>query len=132
MVTAGKIVVDTSIFVDYIRSKKGILPELMKLASKKQTTLYVASVVILELWAGLSMNDDDIYKKVKRLVKVAKVINLTGQLAESSGELRRKKEVIGNMDAVVAATALYLGAELATNNKKHFEKVPGLKLFKLL
>ena len=132
MVTAGKIVVDASIFVVYIRSKKGILPELMKLASKKQTTLYVASVVILELWAGLSMNDDDIYKKVKRLVKVAKVINLTGQLAESSGELRRKKEVIGNMDAVVAATALYLGAELATNNKKHFEKVPGLKLFKLL
>lgn len=35
---------------------------------------------------------------------------------------------IGQMDTLIAAHALSVGAILVTNNHKHFSKVPGLKL----
>jgi len=43
--------------------------------------------------------------------------------------LRRKRDVIGFADSIVAATTLYLDAQLATSNKKHFENVKGIRLF---
>jgi predicted nucleic acid-binding protein len=35
---------------------------------------------------------------------------------------------IGQMDALIAAHALSVGATLVTNNEKHFSRVPGLKV----
>lgn len=52
--------------------------------------------------------------------------------AEAYGTLRAKLEAkgtpIGNMDMMIAAHAISLGATLVSNNEKHFKKVPKLKL----
>jgi len=125
-----KIVLDTSVFVDYTRAKLGPLPFLINLAKQKRAILYVPSVVILELWAGASMVAQAEQRSAKKLMGGMKIVELTRQLAEKAGELSRQSRVEDFIDASVAATALYLDAELATANKKHFEKVRGLKLFK--
>ena len=42
--------------------------------------------------------------------------------------LERVGKPIGNMDLLIAAHAVSEGSTLVTNNLKHFEKVPGLKV----
>lgn len=124
-----KIVIDSSVIIDYVRAEKGIFSQLVGLARKEKAVLYVPSVVILEIWSGESMKDKSAEDLVKKLLSITKVHDLTRQLAESAGKLAREKLLDSFTDAAIAATALYLDAELATANKKHFLKVKDLKIF---
>jgi predicted nucleic acid-binding protein len=126
----NKIIVDSSIFIDYARVTKGVYPQIVERLSKKRSILYIPSSVILELWTGISMHKESERIKMKRMLKGFKIVALTRQLAEDSGDLIRSGFISGYADAVVAATALYLNAELATSNLKHFKKVKNLRIFK--
>lgn len=120
-----KVVIDTSVIVDFIRAKKGVLPVLLQ----KKNRLYIPTIVIAELWAGESVNDLDEQKLTERLLTGFKTVGLTKQIAKHTGELIRNSRVEEPADAIVAASALYLDARLATSNIKHFKKVKGLRLF---
>lgn len=126
-----KVVIDTSVFVDYTRAGIGLLLTLIKSAKSGKTILYVPSVVILEIWAGESMSGKEDEKIARRLLQSMKVLQLTRQIAEIAGRLAREKKVEDFIDAAICATTLYFGAQLATNNVKHFEKVEGLRIFKV-
>ena len=126
-----KVVVDSSVFIDYVRARKGLLPQLTDLVRRKKLILYIPTVVILELWTGLSMSEKGNERKMKRLLRPTKAFPLTRQLAEKSGQLLRDKVIEEFADSVVTATALHLDAQLATGNKRHFEKAKDLKFFKL-
>lgn len=43
--------------------------------------------------------------------------------------LRQRGQLIGDMDIVIAATAIEHNLRLITRNRKHFERVPGLRFF---
>lgn len=124
-----KIVIDTSVYIDYLRSKKGLYIDLMELGHKH--TFYTPTIVIQELWSGKSMGDPEVEKIVDRMIKPTKVIGLSKQVAKKSGDLIRKNLVSDPEDAIIAATSLLLEAFLATHNTKHFKKVKGLRLFTL-
>lgn len=126
-----KIIIDTSVIVDYIRSDGGMLPQVMQTARSKSSTLYIPTVVILELWKGSSMQKKDIETKVDRLLSVMKEVCLTKQIAKDAGKMIRIGQMDNFIDSVITASALELNASLATLNKKHFTKVKGLKLFEL-
>lgn len=124
-----KIVVDSSVFIDYVRSRKGDYIELADLSRSKKAKLYVPTIVIFELWKGKSMSDPGNQKIIRRMISATKIIPFSRQLAEQSGELVRSAIILASEDAIVAATALHLDAKLATGNKKHFEKVKDLRFF---
>ena len=126
-----KIVVDSSVFIDYTRAGLGDFFQIVSLYKVKKVQVYVSASVILELWAGESLEDKGEEAKVNRLLLPFKKVDLTKQIAKKAGVLVRSKQINGGFDAIVAATALYLDAQLATSNKKHFEKVKGLKLFEI-
>ena len=46
-------------------------------------------------------------------------------------KLRKKKQLIGDMDLLIASTALHHNLTILTNNLKHFERVEGLKIFSI-
>ena len=126
-----KVVVDTSIIIDYTRASKGSFMKLIKQSSSQKRKVYIPTVVILELWAGESVIDFEEEKKLERLIQPFKLIGLTKQIAKNADVLIRKGEMESDfIDSVIASTALYLNAELATQNVKHFKNVNGLKLFK--
>ena len=125
-----KIIVDTSVFVDHIRADKGALRELLLLQKSKKALLYIPSIVILELWRGLSMDNLNVQKSVERMLLGIRIVDLTKQLARKAGELVRNEMVVDSEDAIIAATALYLDAQLATNNRRHFQKIKNLRFFK--
>ena len=45
--------------------------------------------------------------------------------------LRKKKQLIGDMDLLIASTALHYNLTVLTNNLKHFNTVEGLKTFSI-
>jgi tRNA(fMet)-specific endonuclease VapC len=44
------------------------------------------------------------------------------------GRLRASGMLIGDVDLFIAATALQHGVTLLTNNRRHFERIPGLRI----
>lgn len=124
-----KIVIDTSVFIDYSRASKGMYQELIDGAVEDKYDLYIPTVIFLEFWSGREMNNKINIFHADKLFLGINIINLTEDIAKKAGELIRNDE-IGGFDAIIAASALEIGASVATSNKKHFSKIKNLKLFK--
>ena len=50
------------------------------------------------------------------------------EFAYLRGNLRAQGMLIGDLDMLIAATALHHNLILLTNNRSHFQRVPGLTL----
>lgn len=121
-----KVVLDTSVIIDFTRANKGDLLSLIK----SQSQLYIPMVVISELWAGKSMNDTNEAKNVETLIEGFSKIDLDEESAKIVGKILRNNNTVGVVDAIVATCAIKLDAYLATNNIKYFSKIKNLKLWK--
>lgn len=122
------VVVDTSIIIEYLRAQKGNLPLLLHLQSQNQLTLVLPTVAVAELWTGTSMSVNKVESRITQLIQQFHVIPLDIPIAILAGELSRAKYLSG-FDSVIAATALYHQAQIATLNNKHFSAIPNLKLW---
>lgn len=122
-----KIVVDTSVIIDGIRRGDGWWFDLQDKAIRGEVSLLCPVVVLTELWAGKSMAQSRAVKAMKQMLSVTEKKNITIEMAVEAGNIIRNYGLIG-FDAIIAAMTIVSGAELATLNAKHFEKVKGLKL----
>ena len=123
-----KVVIDTSTIIDFTRAGIGQLPGLLKAAKSLELELFIPTVVILELWAGKSMKLPKNITAADKLFSGIKLIDLTESIAKLAGNLLRQNCLAQPMDAIIAASALELDAKLATNNRRHFAGIKGLKL----
>jgi len=94
--------------------------------------LSIASVA--ELWEGVlySRNPAKSQANLERFLHVVEVLEMDQATCRKFGELRgmlRKQGMrIGDFDILIAATALQLDLTLLTNNRRHFERIPGLRI----
>lgn len=124
----NKILIDTDILIDFLRTKKGVLLDLFNLQSEHKVELFIASATIVELYSVKSskLKNPDI----SEFISSFKIIELTKPLAKFAGELRRdNKLIIRFADLAIGATALFINAKLATRNRKHFQVIPNLKFY---
>lgn len=124
-----KVVVDTSIVIDFTRAGVGQFFDLMKAAKAGEIEIFIPTAVILELWAGKTMKLLKNQKEADKLFSGIKRVDLTEAIAKLAGELVRQNSSIQPMDAIIAASALENEAYLATGNRRHFSRVKNLKLF---
>lgn len=124
-----KIVVDTSILIDFSRTGTGLFKDLIKGANKRELELYISSVTIVEFWAGKSMENKIRATQAEKIFSRMIQISLDEKIAKTAGKLIRRGVAIG-FDSVIAATALEIGAQVVTSNVKHFSKIKNLKLWK--
>jgi predicted nucleic acid-binding protein len=125
-----KLVIDTSILIDYLRGGTKWEDLLGKL--QKNDEIYLPTIVIFELFSGGSTSDPKIAKKLNDFIKFFQRIELTEKIAKCAGELFR--DVSKKLDApdyIIAASALELNATVVTLNKKHFEQITNLNLYPL-
>jgi tRNA(fMet)-specific endonuclease VapC len=96
--------------------------------------LSMSSVVLAELQFGCSRHPqgDVIRRDVEDFASRLLVLDWTDATARAYGDLRVHSEKagtpIGAMDLMIAAHALSLDATLVSNNTRHFERVPQLRL----
>lgn len=122
-------VVDSSILIDKFRGGEGWF-SLENAVDELNPRLYLPSIVQFELMSGQSTKNIKKLKEIRGFVDRFRKIDLTEDIARRAGFLFRDLGIkLGVVDYIVAATALELGAQVVTLNKKHFEKVPGVEIY---
>jgi tRNA(fMet)-specific endonuclease VapC len=107
---------------------------LEKFKSLKTSDLCISVITQAELFYGVQrssskkINHSIIESFTSRLI----MLDWDKEAAKSYGYLRASMEEkgknIGNMDLMIAAHALSIGATIVTNNIRHFNMVEGLKI----
>jgi predicted nucleic acid-binding protein len=106
-----KVVVDSSIIIDYLRGGKK-WSEFIDDAPR-DIQLFLPTVVIFELFSGSSTSNTRTPQEVIAFIRGFRDIKIKIQAA----------------DYIIAATALSINATILTLNRKHFEQIPGLAIY---
>lgn len=123
-----KVVVDTSVIIDYLRGGTKWAEFLAGVS--RDIELFLPTVVIFELFSGVSTKSPDKKQDILDFIKKFHRVNLDEEIAIKGGELFRDlKKSIQVSDYIIAASALSIGASVLTLNKKHFQQIPGLDLY---
>ena len=118
---------DTDITRYIINGRSPILEE--KLAAIPPDRVCVSVVTRAELLYGLKRLPPNhrLHIGVRQLLKIVRVLAWDADAADYYADIRHQLttqgQLIGEMDMMIAAHALSIGAILITNNTRHFERI---------
>jgi predicted nucleic acid-binding protein len=112
--TVADVLVDTDVFIDHLRGAVELKP--------RHHRVHYSVITRAELFAGNSASDLFV-----QLLSPFREIQVDRSIAERAGRIRREAG-IRLPGALIAATALDRGLDLASRNTKDFEHVRGLRL----
>lgn len=123
----SKILLDTSILIDFIRrsnKREAILTQLVRTGHK----LYVSIITHTEIYSGKSVwEEKEAAREVEELFSGIQVLPLEVEISKRAGEIKVGFEST-IVDAIIAATAREHSLSLATLNIKDFKKIKGLRV----
>ncbi len=128
MKTHGKYLLDTCICIALIKEKPNVVAHIREVGIDE---CKISDVTIAELFFGAFKSG-----RKKHFDDVIDIVNLFEQYPIRSlkkyGEIRwileKKGKPIGDMDMLIAATALEENLIVVTGNVDHFSRIPGLKI----
>jgi tRNA(fMet)-specific endonuclease VapC len=125
--------VDTDWVIDYLKGKEEADRLLDPLA---RDGLAISLITYGEILEGIyfGRNREHHEQIFRTFLQAIPVLPLTEssmeRFANIRGELRSKGQLIGDADILIAATALEHDLTLITQNIRHFNRIPNLKLYK--
>ena len=124
-----KYLIDSDILIDFLNNKTEAIKLLIRL---EESEMAISVITFAEILEGLV--DDrkkylNVRKGLSKLSMLAVDANIAEKFAGVRAILRKKGELIENMDIFIAATAMSHDLVLVTNNKRDFERIKGLKLY---
>ena len=123
--------IDTDIIIFALRKDKSVL---IKFEENKNIPISISMITYAELIFGAkrSQNEQQNMIKVMHIRELYPIEDLNEGVMEVFADIKAKMFNNGirieDMDLLIAATAIYNDLTLVTNNVKHFEKIPYLKL----
>lgn len=128
----NRVLIDTDILSYYLKGDK-IVVENFKNYIKEYDLIEISIITYYEIMSGLLYKDA--YNQIEifeSFVADNYVITLTEQSCKISGEiyskLKREGKIVDDIDILIAGIAIENELTLITNNEKHFERIPGLKI----
>ncbi len=126
-----RIIVDTSVIIDFLRKRKKEVSALWKI--RETSTCFMSVITLFELLSGAKTERH--FADIKIISNWIGQIFLDDKTAELSAHiyknLKGKNQLLEFRDIFIAATAIHQNLTLATLNKKHFEQIENLKLLYL-
>ncbi len=126
-----RILLDTSVLIALLRGTEAPAQRLSTTAANDQ--IFLSAIVAGELAEGFALTPGGARRQRARYERLAGSLERCDfgfGAAEARGRirahLRRAGTLIGDIDELIAAHALDLGAEVATMNASHFRRGPGL------
>jgi len=126
---ADRILVDSSVFIDFFRKKNKDKTVLYRLF-QRNANLFISSLTVYELLCGaktpnLKKDTEKLLTTVSTIAFGADEANIASQLYY---DLKSKNQLVGPIDILIAATAIYHALPIATCNKEHFNRFNDLVL----
>lgn len=124
---------DTNIVIEFLRSNKSVTRKILN-AHDAGDTLIICSVVYYEIMRGFDQNKPPSGRQIKfkQLYSETEHFILDDKAAGIAAEIYRylckRGQKIEDDDIFIAAITLANDAILITDNVKHFERVPNLKV----
>ena len=125
---------DTSVLVAILRKDKLALQKLEEQSELDTSDISTTTINLCELYAG-AYRSRDVQKELDRvtdLKNILRVLELNEGASRRYGELANsqviRKNPIGDFDLIISSIAMEFDESLATRNKEHFARVPGLRL----
>ena len=120
-------IADTDVLIDFLRGKGAA----DRIATEIKTGgLHTTAISAFELWAGAKTEHQN--SSVEKLLAALIIIPLDENCAMRAAKVRidldKKNATIGMADSLIAGICLAREGTLITRNKKHFERVSGIKL----
>ncbi len=112
-----KILFDTDVLIEYLQGKD----EAQAYIDNISDTVYMSSITMAELYAGVRKEEE--LKKLEIFIETFEVTNLNKSIAKTGGLYRNQYKPshgVGLADALIAATAKEIDAQLITFNTKRF------------
>lgn len=128
---ANKICLDTDFLVSFLRNKKEEVDFIIN--NENQVIFTTTFITLFELFYGAhKSNREENINKVKELQSRLHLLNLSTESVNTAGQiladLDRKGTPIEFRDLLIGCIAKTEGCPVKTNNKKHFERIPGLRV----
>lgn len=127
-----KYFLDTSIIIDYLKDKTGIVPMINDLDGD----LASGFVCLAELYEGVfraTKNNEQIKKGVEDFFAGLDEVygldkNISREFGQIRAKLKRSGNIIEDLDILIAATCISKHLTLVTQNKSHFKRIPDLQI----
>jgi len=123
--------IETSAIINFLKNKENAVSYIESLEGELTSSF----VCLAELYEGIYrvQNPKELEKGVLLFFTgLTEVYELDQEIAKNFGQIRAKLkkrgEVIEDIDIMIAATCLAQNLTLVTYNSKHFERVPGLEI----
>jgi len=119
------IVLDTDIFIDFLRG----VDTAINFFKENNDKIAFSAITESELLSGEVCNNKNERSNLIHFLAQFNKIEVDNPLAQIAGDVRREfgLEV---PDAIIAASAMIIDAQLVTRNTKHFENIKGLEVRK--
>ncbi len=128
----GKLCIDSNILIDFLRGEKNAAETVRKARGKYVLCTTACNAFEVFLGTHLSKTPGG-PAAASKLINALQVLDLTRPAAEKAAEIgaapKKKGQTLPLGDLLIAGTALENNCILLTEDKKHFEKIPGLTLF---
>jgi tRNA(fMet)-specific endonuclease VapC len=127
----AKYLLDTNICVFFLRGKKQIVE---KIISNGIANCFISEVTIAELLYGVECDETNSIenrRKVSELIEILSVVPITNALQEYASQksiLRKRGELIDDLDLFIGATAIANNMILVTDNEKHLKRLINIKM----
>lgn len=122
------IAADTDVLIDFLSGVEPVATQIAGYVAADQ--LQTTAVTCFELLSGAGEGKRG--DGIRRLLSALPVLPLDRAAAEQSAAVRRELDragqPIGMADSLIAGIALTHGVRLFTRNRKHFDRVPHLKI----
>ena len=122
-----KVLVDTDIFIDIGRGITQAAEYLQQIEAR--SSVAVSAVTQMELIIGCENKTE--LRRVERFLNRFEIVRINESISEAAVALLRQYRLSHGLliaDAIIAATAIYLGEPLASKNQKDYRFIDGLEL----
>lgn len=119
---------DSSVMVDYLRNYQ---PTLQVLHAIGFDNVVLPSVTVMEIIAGARNRQE--WERINQQLRRFAVLHFDERVSPLALDFIRRFQLsknVGIPDALIAATAIANDLELYTRNRKHFDFLPGIRLYK--
>jgi tRNA(fMet)-specific endonuclease VapC len=127
-----RFLIDTDWAIHYLNKHAGIVERLQEL--QQQEGLGLSIVSLAELYEGVfySRDPDGDERDLQDFLRGVTILGIDEEVCKifgrERGRLRAAGMLVGDFDLLIGASALRHNLTLLTNNRRHFERIAGLRI----